>query len=228
MVEAFPYQALTFDCYGTLVDWRRGMQEALAAIPELAGCESQFGALVEARIAAEKRIEAGAFLRYSEVLAQSLTEACAEVLDLSLPATAAQSFAAAQAHWPAFADTVAALRRLAPHVRLCLLSNSDTDTLQRTADVVLEGAAEALVSAEQVRSYKPAPAHFEAALAQLELEPAQVLHVSAYPYYDLIPAHALGFRLGFVARDETQKPPADMPLAASTADLAGLADLLGA
>ena len=227
MVVAFPYQALTFDCYGTLVDWRRGMRQALTEIPELEGPGSRFDALFAARMAAEKRIQADDFLRYSEVLAQSLSEACAEVLNLQLSAASARGFAAAQAHWPAFPDTVAALRRLAPHARLCLLSNSDTETLQRPAAEVLEGTAEALVSAEQVRSYKPSPAHFEGALTRLELQPSQVLHVSAYPYYDLIPAQALGFPLAFVARDETQRPPADMPLAVSTADLEGLANQLG-
>jgi 2-haloalkanoic acid dehalogenase type II len=221
-----PYQALTFDCYGTLVDWRAGMSEGLAAQPLLRGRETRFDDLLAARDAAERELEGDAYLPYREVLALSLQGACRSVLGLDLPEVEAHRFADAQARWPAFPDSVAALRRLGARFRLAVLSNSDRAPLECTADTVLAGTVTPLVSAEDVRSYKPAPAHFEEALRRLEAPPEQVLHVSAYPYFDLEPAHALGLPVAFVRRDPAVPRPTGLPLVAATQDLAALADAL--
>lgn len=228
IVTRLPYRSITFDCYGTLVDWRRGMRESLTSLPTLHGHAERFPELKTARMEAEQDLERGEFLPYSEILALSLRAACRTVLDLDLPSVEALRFAEAQSRWPAFDDSVAALRRLAPLARLAVLSNSDREPLRTTAAEVLDGLVEPLVSAEDVRSYKPAPAHFEKALRRLECAPSEVLHVSAYPYYDLHPAHAIGMPVAFVDRDPSQKPPEDIPLAASCADLSALADALGA
>lgn len=227
MGAPFPYAAVSFDCYGTLVDWRLGMEQSLAALPALAGREADFPALIAARMEAERRLEAGGWLPYAEVLARSLVEA-AEACGLGVvPEEQAQEFAAAQARWPAYADSVKALRRLAKHAPLYLLSNSDRAALQKTASEVLEGTVHPLVCAEDVQSYKPAPAHFERALKALDLPPSTMLHVSAYPYYDLHTAHELGIATAFVARDPQVVAPEDLPLVASAADLAELAATLG-
>ena len=228
IVTRLPYRSITFDCYGTLVDWRRGMRESLATLPTLHGHEERFAELKSARMEAEQELERGDYLPYAEVLALSLRAACKMVLGLDLPAVEARRFADAQSRWPAFDDSVPALRRLAPLARLAVLSNSDREPLRTTSAEVLGGLVEPLVSAEDVRSYKPAQRHFEEALHRLECAPGEVLHVSAYPYYDLHPAHALGMPIAYVDRDPSQKPPEDIPLAASCADLAALADALGA
>jgi len=220
-----PYQALTFDCYGTLVDWRAGMLSALAAQPRLRGHETRFAELLAARDAAERELEGGSYLPYREVLALSLRAASRSVLELDLPDVEAHRFADAQAHWPAFPDSVDALRRLGARFRLAVLSNSDRAPLECTADTVLAGTVTPLVSAEDVRSYKPASAHFEEALRRLALAPEQVLHVSAYPHFDLEPAHALGLPVAFVHRDPAVARPTELPLVAATQDLAALADV---
>ena len=222
-----PYLALTFDCYGTLVDWRAGMLAALGTLPSLHGQESRFRDLLDARDAAERELEHGDYLPYRRILATSLKAACRSALELELPDVEAQRFADAQARWPAFPDTVAALRRLAPRFRLGALSNSDRAPLESTAAEVLDGAVTPLVAAEDVHAYKPAPAHFEEALRRLALEPAQLLHVSAYPWFDLEPAHALGIPVAFVHRDPTVAVPGHLPLAAAVHDLAELAGALG-
>lgn len=221
------YAAFTFDCFGTLVDWRRGMRAALRALPALGADAARADELIAARERAEQSLQRGPFAPYREILAQSLSRAWRETLGRELPPEQAAAFADAQADWPAFPDAPGALARLARLAPLALLSNSDPEPLRACAERQLRAPIALYVDAARAGSYKPAPGHWRAALAVLGAEPARVLHVSAYAYYDLRPAHALGFRTAFVARDG-ELPPADVPLAFRATDLADLADQLGA
>lgn len=221
------YAAFTFDCFGTLVDWRRGMREALAALPGARGTEARAAELIAAREEAERELQRGPFLPYREILARSISAAWRSVLGRELPPEQAQAFAAAQARWPAFADTPGALRRMAALAPLALLSNCDPEPLRACAAGQLRAPVAVFVDAARAGSYKPAPGHWRAALEELRLPPERILHVSAYEFYDLRPAHALGFATAFVARDG-ERPPAGVPLAFQARDLADLADQLGA
>lgn len=220
------WAAITFDCFGTLVDWRRGTRTALAALPSLSAWRDRLADVVAAREREEQQIQRGAFLPYREVLALSL-ERAGRALGCAIPRAEAEAFADSQALWPAFADTPAALRRLARLAPLGLLSNCDAEPLHACAERTLRAPIALFVDAGRAGSYKPAPGHWRVALAELELPPERVLHVSAYAFYDLIPAHALGFGLAFVARDG-EREPLGLPLAHRAADLAELADQLGA
>jgi 2-haloalkanoic acid dehalogenase type II len=221
------YDALTFDCFGTLVDWRGGMRAAIRALPSLGTDTDRVDALIAAREEAERWLQRGGFLPYHEILARSIATAWLQVFGKPLPAEQAQAFAAAQADWPAFADSPAALRRLARVAPLALLSNCDPEPLRACAERHLRAPIALFVDAQRARSYKPASGHWHAALAALNVEPARVLHVSAYAFYDLRPAHVLGFATAFVARDG-ERPPEDVPLAFRARDLSDLADQLGA
>ena len=221
------FDAFTFDCFGTLVDWRRGMREALDRLPALAGNEEHAEAIIAAREGAERELQRGPFRPYREILASSLGAAWQQVLQRELPAQQAQAFAADQGRWPAFPDTAAALRRLAGLAPLALLSNCDPEPLRVCAAQQLRAPIAHFIDAARAGSYKPAPGHWAAALAVLQLAPARVLHVSAYEFYDLRPAHALGFATAFVTRDG-ERPPTGIPLAFQARDLADLADQLGA
>lgn len=222
-----PFDAFTFDCFGTLVDWRRGMREALAEMPAFQGYEASAEALIAEREAAERELQRGPFQPYREILASSIRAAWQQTLHHELPREQALAFAEAQARWPAFPDTAAALQRLASLAPLALLSNCDPEPLRACAAQQLRAPIALFVDAARAGSYKPAPGHWRVALAALRLSPARILHVSAYDFYDLRPAHALGFATAFVARDGEQ-PPEDLPLAFQARDLADLADQLGA
>lgn len=222
-----PFDAFTFDCFGTLVDWRRGMREALLRTPDLQGSEARAEALIAAREAAEQDLQRGPFLEYREILTRSISAAWRTVLQRDLPPDQARDFADAQAQWPAFPDSPAALQRLGAMAPLALLSNCDPGPLRDCATLQLKVPQALLIDAARAGSYKPAPGHWRAALAALHLPPARILHVSAYDYYDLRPARALGFAVAFVARD-SERPPADLDLAFQARDLADLADQLGA
>lgn len=220
------FDAITFDCFGTLVDWRRGTRAALGALPALAPWGGRLAEIVAARERAEQALQRGPFLPYREILARSLMEGC-RALGCAIPRAEAEAFADSQADWPAFPDAPAALRRLARLAPLGLLSNCDPAPLRACAERTLRAPIALFVDAQRAGSYKPAPGHWRVALEALGLAPQRVLHVSAYEFYDLAPAHALGFGLGFVARDG-ERAPAGLPLACRAPDLAGLADQLGA
>jgi len=206
----FPYKALTFDCFGTLMDWRRGQRESLWNLPECAPLRAEgveaFAALDRDRMLAEQEIQRGPFLPYGQVLQRSLATAGARH-GLDFAASSLRSYAEAMAHWPAFPDSAEGLQQLSAHVQIGLLSNCEEDILARVARDQLACPQAICLSADAVQSYKPAPGHWQAFLEESTWEPQDILHVSAYAHYDLLPAQALGFPVAFIARDQEQLPP---------------------
>lgn len=219
---ASPYAALTFDCFGTLIDWEAGERRVLRQFPSLASKNELVGPICRRRQEVEREFQSGSFRPYAEVLELSIARA-AQDHGVTLTASEMRAFAAGQAGWPAFPDSVEALARLAPHFRIALVSNCDYEVLRMVARNRLGLSTALLVAADHVGSYKPAPGHFEKALALLKQPASQVLHVSFSPFHDLEPAARHGLRLAFVGRG-TETPsthPLDMA-ADSLAELAGL------
>jgi 2-haloalkanoic acid dehalogenase type II len=221
------WDAFTFDCFGTLVDWRGGMRAALRALPALGADGGRVDELIAARERAEQDLQRGGCAPYRGILADSIQRAWRETLGRELPRAQAEAFADAQGNWPAFPDTPAALARMALRAPLALLSNCDPEPLRTCAARHLRAQIALFEDAARAGSYKPAPGHWRAALEELRAPPERVLHVSAYAFYDLRPAHALGFATAFVARDG-ERAPEDVPLAFRARDLADLADQVGA
>lgn len=215
-------RALSFDCYGTLVDWRRGVREAAALAPSLAGCDLDRLLVERERIDGE--IVAGPYRPYRELLAESLVFA-ARAQRREAPRDEARAFAETMGDWPAFPDTRDALVRLASRYRLAIASNVESEVLARTL-THLRAPIEITVTAEDVRSYKPAPAHFRELLARLDLPAERVLHVSVVRFYDLDPAAALGFKTAWIARQDERWAPGEAP-DLQARDLAELATKLG-
>ena len=116
------------------------------------------------------------------------------------------------------------LERLARRYRLAILSNVDTDTLRASIEQ-LAAPIETFVTAEEVRSYKPARAHFDAGLRKLALARERVLHVACSAFHDIAPATALGWNAAWINR-ERESAPGLSPVI-ETHDLAGLARALG-
>lgn len=174
----------------------------------------------------ETRLQAGSWRPYRSILADSLRKAVAQTTDRTLSPSDAKAFSLAMGAWPPYPDSREALQRLQAHCTLGLLSNADEVDLRHAASVGLGIPDALLISSEAVHSYKPDPGHWQAALRRLDCSPAEILHVSAYSYYDLTPAHHLGFALAFLARDE-EVAPTQLPLAYQARDLADLADQLG-
>ena len=169
-------QAITFDCYGTLIDWEGGAKQSLRALlqkrrPRDTGLfRAEF--LDELFRAWERaqwtRIQQG-YALYRQIAAESLEQVAAEH-ELPLTGADARAFADSIATWQPFPDTAAALAKLKQKVRLGLISNIDDDILSASV-ARLEVEFDLLLTAEQARAYKPSPLPFQQALERLDLPP---------------------------------------------------------
>src|SRR5215212_5728002 len=152
------FELITFDCYGTLIDWEGGIVSAFQSEARRNGVELEAGRIIEAYMAAEPQVEADSYLPYREVLARTTSKAAAR-LGWQLQPEGAEFLPASLPGWQPFADTNRALERLSRRFELGLLSNIDDDLLAATRRHFTV-SFELVVTAEQVRSYKPAHAHF--------------------------------------------------------------------
>lgn len=209
------FDIVTFDCYGTLIDWESGIAEAFLKTTGLARED-----VIRAHAAIEPIVEREQYLPYREVLtetalrvAQALGQPIADgtFLPESLP------------DWKPFADTNPALERLrAAGYRLGILSNVDDDLLAGTRRHFTVDF-DLIVTAQQVRSYKPAPGHFAA--AKERIGSARWLHAAQSNFHDIVPVNAMAVPTAWVNRRGQTALPGGVP-AYEVRDMAGLAGLL--
>jgi 2-haloalkanoic acid dehalogenase type II len=215
------YDWITFDCYGTLVDWEGGITAAFEAAARAEGKVVARREVVALHAEIEPAVQAEAFRPYREVLAIT-AERMAPRLGLALPRGGA-FLAESLARWAPFDDTNEALGRLvAAGHRLGILSNVDDDLLAGTR-ARLDAPFDLVVTAQQVRSYKPGRAHFDAARAHVAGAPW--LHAAQSRFHDIAAARALGVASAWIDR-QGDGGPSGADLEVST--LAELADRLGA
>jgi 2-haloalkanoic acid dehalogenase type II len=189
---------VSFDCYGTLVDWKTGILRSLREATGLAEGE-EAASLFRRYLVEEQRLERGPYRRYREVMAEALLRA-SRAHGLPLSPSEAAALPESVPTWPTFPDTNAALDRLSARgIRWAVLSNMDDDLLEQT--LVEHGLHPTLVvSAEQVRAYKPALAHWVRFLRRSGVRTDRVWHASGGYEYDIPPAAALGLTTVYVAR----------------------------
>ena len=187
---------LTFDCYGTLIDWKAGLNESLF---ELIGpkAERRASELYRFYVSEEARVEAEAYRPYREVLALAAVRA-ARKFKVDLTMEKASHLADMVADWPPFPDTVEALKRLKSRFRLGVLSNIDGDIFAGTARR-LDVAFDFVVTAQDVSSYKPALGHFERMLRD-HARRESVVHVAQSVYHDGQPTARLGLAFVWINR----------------------------
>lgn len=215
---------LTFDCYGTLIDWERGIGDAFLAAARADGVTLDRAAVLAAYHRIEPAVEAERYRSYREVLALTARRVAGE-LGWTLGPGREEFLPASLGAWPAFPDTNAALRRLAgAGHRLAILSNVDDDLLAATRRH-LAVEFDFTVTAQQVGSYKPAPGHFEA--ARRRIGGAGWLHLAQSYFHDVQPARRLGIPVAWINRKaerplDDRGPDREFPtLAAAAAWLAG-------
>ncbi len=216
---------LTFDCYGTLVDWEGGIAGAFAEIAGEGGRAAPARRVLELYARIEPEVEAGEYRSYREVLGETARRIAAE-LGIALPPGREDFLAESLPRWRPFPDTRPALERLAAGGwGLGILSNVDDRLLAATVREIGVGF-ELLVTAERVRSYKPAPGHFLA--ARREIGERLWTHVAQSLFHDVAPARELGIPCAWINR-KGEPRPADLAPEAELRDLAALAErLLGA
>jgi 2-haloacid dehalogenase/putative hydrolase of the HAD superfamily len=216
------YDVVTFDCYGTLIDWETGITRAFAAAAARAGARVDPAAVLPAYLAIERVVEHETYRSYRDVLTESARRVGAR-LGLPLDGEGAGFLPESVGDWPAFPDTNPALERLAAAgYRLGILSNVDDDLLAATRRR-LTVPFEIIVTAQQVRSYKPAPAHWDE--ARRRIGDARWLHAAQSYYHDVAAARGLGVPVAWINRHGEPAGSAGPPDRV-VSDLTGLADWL--
>jgi 2-haloalkanoic acid dehalogenase type II len=210
------FEILTFDCYGTLIDWEAGILQALAPWRRRAKTALDDEALLTLFSEVESKIEAEQpGLLYSDLLAATLREMGSRSSATATEAEAA-AFGQSVKDWPAFPDSAASLAYLKQHYKLAILSNVDRASFAHSARK-LGQAFDLVVTAQDVGSYKPALKHFEVALAKLAsmgIEKHKILHTAQSLFHDHVPAKKMGLasfwidrRAGRTGTGATKPPP---------------------
>lgn len=188
-----PVEWVTFDCYGTLIDWERGITGAL--LPHLPpGVDRR--KLAVRYIEVEAEVEKGEYLRYRDVLDRAGRRLLEEhgVTDVASP------LPASLASWPPFEEVPDALRALRSRgYRFAILSNVDRDLLA-TSIVAIGVEPDLTVTAEDARSYKPARGHWRVFEERTGAGKANTIHVGASLYHDIRPTTSWGWRNVWIAR----------------------------
>lgn len=200
------FQALSFDCYGTLIDWEAGLSAVLVPWARARGLDLTAEQLLTEYAGFEAEIEAQQpATLYPEVLAGSLRR-LGDKLGAEVTDDDAAAIAASVPDWPAFGDSPGALADLAARYQLIILSNVDRASFagsQRRLGVTFTS----VLTAQDLGSYKPAPGNFDALLAEaarLGVEPGRLLHVAQSLFHDHVPAKAAGLPTVWINRRHAQ------------------------
>jgi 2-haloacid dehalogenase len=211
------FEVLTFDCYGTLIDWETGIVAGIRPVLAAHGVEMADDQILEGFARHEAALEAGPYQTYRAVLAGSLG-GLADELGIEVTAEELATFGESVPGWPAFADSSDALRRLASRYRLGVITNCDDDLFAASA-LRLEVPFEWVFTAEQAQDYKPSVAPFVMALNAIDVPKDRVLHVAQSLYHDHVPAQSLGLATAWVNRRHDRPGSGATPAATATPDL---------
>jgi 2-haloacid dehalogenase len=208
----------TFDCYGTLIDWNRGIGDTLDRLwPDVARAH-----LLHRYHSVEPLVEEGRALPYLEVLTRCV-RAIAAIEGLSLEASDASALADSLPSWPPFPEVGAALQALrADGWRLAILSNTYPDLLAASLRQ-LNVPVDETITALEAGSYKPAPGHWNRFFEQTAADRTRHVHVGASLFHDIEPAGQLGIPVVWINRLDEKS---DVPRAAELADLSALPETL--
>lgn len=197
------YTCLTFDCYGTLIDWEGGILAALRPIlnaHEIAARDEELLELYgEFEAAEEKR----SYRPYREIL-KGVVVAFGDRLNFRPSLEQINSLPESLPSWQPFPDTIPALTRLRRKYRLAIISNTDDDLFAQTAQT-LQVPFDWVVTAQQVKSYKPAHNNFQMAAQKIALPKEKILHVAESLFHDIAPTRELGWANVWVNRRSGKK-----------------------
>ena len=192
------FTTISFDCYGTLIEWEAGILPALRGVLGRHGKTLTDAEILELYGEFEAEAESGPYQKYRDVLS-AVVRAFGQRLGFQPDAADIGALSESVPSWPPFSDTVDALRQLKKRYRLAIISNIDDDLFAQTRKH-LGVDFDAVITAEQARSYKPALRNFELALSRLAIPREQLLHAGQSIYHDVIPAQSLGLSAVWVNR----------------------------
>ncbi len=229
MLDFDRFRVLTFDCYGTLINWEAGILGAVRPMLTNRGIYVADNDILEAYGQLEVQLESGEWKKYRQVLRECIAGLGLR-FNFSPTASEIDALPGSLPFWPPFPDTIAALRRLKSRFQLAIISTTDDDLFAASARQ-LETQFDHVITAEQAKSYKPSHHNFLTAIEKIGVPKDEVLHVAQSIYHDIVPTRALGIssvwvnrRKGLVGSGATLpaegRPDLEVP------DLKSLADLL--
>ncbi|WP_335065441.1 haloacid dehalogenase type II [Nostoc sp.] len=217
MINFNQYKALTFDCYGTLIDWENGILGVLKPLLLTHNTNLDEDQILELFAEFEAEVEKGEYIKYREVL-QIVIQKFGERLGFEPTAEELNSLADSIQYWLPFPDTVEALKTLKQNFKLVIISNVDDDLFAFSARH-LEVEFDQIITAEQAKSYKPSLNNFRLAIKRINLPLEQILHVAASVYHDIVTAKSLGLSTVWVNRRADQQGVSTIESAISQPDL---------
>jgi 2-haloacid dehalogenase len=230
MLDFNRFRILTFDCYGTLIDWESGIFAALRPILAAHKKTLSDSAILRLYSELEATAEGREYRPYREIL-QSVVYGFGKRLEFTTTPAQLASLPDSLASWQPFPDTVAALRKLKSRYQLGIISNVDDDLFASTAKK-LEVKFDHVITAQQARAYKPSLKIFKLAQERIGVAPEQWLHVAQSVFHDVVPAKSLGITTVWVnrpssrpgsgaAKSASANPDLEVPDLQTLADLAG-------
>jgi 2-haloacid dehalogenase len=215
-IDCASFEVLTFDCYGTLIDWEAGIAAGLGAVTRAHGVDVGDEELLTTYAGHEAELEAGPYLRYREVLARACRAVCTD-LGIVPGDEEVAAFAASVGEWPAFADSAEALADLHRRFELAVITNCDDD-LFAASNRRLGVTFDHVITAQQAGSYKPSHRNFELAFERIGRPRERILHVAQSLFHDHVPATELGLTSVWINRRAGREGSGATPPATATPD----------
>lgn len=191
-------EIISFDCYGTLVDWKKGVLNTLLPFFDEFLVDISGEEIYNLFIKFDREIEMESYIPYREVLSKIIIS-YRENLNLNIPDSELNILSDALPEWPLFDDTKAALIDLKKYFKLSVISNVDNELFKQTNDK-LSVEFDFIITAEDLKSYKPSLTNFKKARELYGVSPAKHWHVAQSIYHDIIPCIESGISTCWINR----------------------------
>jgi 2-haloacid dehalogenase len=235
LIDAGRYEVVSFDCYGTLIDWEGGIISGLRPVLANHRIDVTDDEILGLHAQTEHRLQSsstkGNYTKYRNILRQEVLEA-AKRWGFEPDPSEVDALADSLRDWKPFPDTVEALRALKKRYKLAIISNVDDGLFALTA-CHLEVEFDWIITAEQAGTYKPSRNNFEVAIGRMGVGRERILHAAESLFHDVAPAKEMGLSTVWVHRRTGKEgfgatPPADAKPDLEVPDLRTLASKLGA
>ncbi len=211
------FEAITFDCYGTLINWEEGILGCLRPILARHKKPADDATILQLFGDFEANAEQGEYRRYRDVL-ESVVSGFGDHLGFAPTREEIRSLPQSLANWRPWPDTVEALRQLRQRFRLCIVSNVDDDLFAATRPQ-LGVEFQEVITAQQAQAYKPSLKIFELAMSRIAVPVHRILHVGQSIYHDVVPAQSLGLATVWVNRPSARSGVGAVKSASGKPDL---------
>jgi len=221
------FELVSFDCYGTLIDWRRGILDAVGPVLSRHGITAGEDEILDSYSRLEAEVEAGVYKPYRRILREVMARMC-KGFGFEADDAESEIIASSLPDWPPFEDSVAALKSLKTRYQLAIVSNTDDDLFAGT-NRHLDIRFDYIITAARAGAYKPDHRVFQFAFDEIGLPKEKILHVAQSLFHDHVPAKELGLTTVWINRrralpgrvSSAARPDAEFP------DLASLVKAIG-